>query len=399
MRDKPKIAFFLYKLSGGGLERVASELSLNLPKNINQIVVLLEKKISYSYKAKLISLDITPPKIKLILIRIFKFFERLYKFKKVIRRENPDLVISFGGGLTCGLNVLNVLATSKAILTVHNRPSNDKEFFFDRFIHKLLIKIFYNKAQNIIAVSKGIKIDLENNFGIKKGKIKVIYNPIDITKIQELSQEKIEHSWFKENILTIITYGSLTEQKGQWHLIRAFSEVRKQVFCRLIILGAGKLKKYLKELTKKLKLENDILFLDWQENPFKFIAKSDVFVLPSLWEGLSMAILEAMSCGLPVISSDCLSGPREILAPDTDIDYQARDIEYAQYGILTPTCDGKFYQAEHSLTKEERILSKVIVAILKNKRLKKQYEKKSFERARDFDIYRIINYWLRLFRI
>jgi len=162
---------------------------------------------------------------------------------------------------------------------------------------------------------------------------------------------------------------------------------------KLVILGEGGLESYLKELIKNLNLENDVYLLGWQKNPFKFLANSKLFVLFSLWEGFGIVILEAMACGIPVISSDCKSGPREILAPDTNVDDQTKNIEYGQYGILVPVCDGKFYAALSPLTKNEKILSDAIIEIFTNEKLTTDLIKKSQERATDFDIKKIIKNW------
>jgi len=103
-----------------------------------------------------------------------------------------------------------------------------------------------------------------------------------------------------------------------------------------------------------------------------------------------------MACGLPIISSDCPCGPREILAPHTNINYQTKDIEYAEYGILTPVDDEKLYSANAPLTFEEKILSQAILALLKNKNLQDKYKQKSLERARDFDVKKIIKQWEKI---
>ncbi len=384
-----KIIFLIPTLADGGAERVASELSLNLSNDIERIIVLLDKKISYPYKGKLISLN--SPASQNFFLKIIHFLQRFYRFKKLLKQENPDWVISF----TEKANIINIITNKKSIISVHIFLSKICQGFYGK-IYKILIKTLYNKTTKIITVSNGVRVDLIKNFNIKENKIETIYNSINLEKINQLAQEKINHLWFKNNIPVIITSGRLAKEKGQWHLIRTFAEIKKHYSCQLAILGQGELEQYLKKLVKDLNLEKDVLFLGWQKNPFKYLAKSDIFVLTSFFEGFGNVLTEAMACGLPIISSDCPCGPREILAPHTNINYQTKDIEYAEYGILTPVDDEKLYSANAPLTFEEKILSQAILALLKNKNLQDKYKQKSLERARDFDVKKIIKQWEKI---
>lgn len=162
---------------------------------------------------------------------------------------------------------------------------------------------------------------------------------------------------------------------------------------KLAILGQGPLEDYLRVLIKDLKLEKDVHLLSWQKNPFKFFVRSKLFVLTSLWEGLSMVVLEAMTCGIPILAADCKSGPREILAPNSKIDYQAKGIERGEYGILIPPLEKKFYRARDPLTDNEKMLAEAIIKISTDENLQNHLREKSKERARDFDVKNIIEEW------
>jgi len=375
----------LYQAGG---QKLISDLSLNLPDDIQQTMVLFEKKISFPYKGNLISLDM--PLSLNFFKRIFGFFTRLKKFKKIIKNEKPDWVISLGNSA----NIINILSCDNSVVRVDMFLSKEKNGFFS-FIFKILIRIFFNKASKIMPVSKASAKDLIDNFGIKEEKIKVIYNPIIVENIQASAKESIEPEYreiFKNPV--IITSGRMARQKGQWHLIRAFSDAKKEIKeLKLVVLGEGKLESYFKELIRGYNLENDVFMLGWQKNPFKFIARSKVFVLPSLWEGLPMVLMEALACNIPIISCDFKSGAREILAPDTDFNFQTDKIEMAKYGILTPVCDGKFYEAGQPLSKEENILGEAIVEAINNKKLRENSIERSQERANYFDIKNIIKEW------
>lgn len=379
-----KVMFLSAHLSYGGAEKVLSELSCNLPDDIEQVIVLYEKEITYPYKGRLISLD-SPITSLSFFNRAYKFIQRIFRLKKIIKTENPDCVISFMEEA----NFINIMVSENPIVTVHILQSINPKRLSSLIAIKLLISVLYNRAK-VIAVSKGVKNDLIKKFGVKEEKVQVIYNPVRINETQILSGEKINDDFHENNIPIIATSGRLTEQKGQWHLIRAFSEVRKQIPCRLVIMGKGELEGYLKELTRELNLQNDVVFLGWQKNPYKYIAKADVFVMSSLWEGFCIVLVEAMACGLPVISTDCPCGPREILAPQNSGNNQINDIENAEFGLLVPVCDGGFYKASDPLTKEEGILADAIIQILSNKKLSEHYSKAGAQRACDFDVKKVV---------
>ena len=131
-------------------------------------------------------------------------------------------------------------------------------------------------------------------------------------------------------------------------------------------------------------------FLGFQKNPFKFISRSTIYVFPSLYEGFPNALVEAIACEIPVISSDCKSGPREILAPETNIDVETKIIEYAKYGVLIPVCNGNYYKARDPLTNKEMILVKSIIDLYLSKKLLENYTHKTKERVKDFNKDKII---------
>lgn len=375
MPIRKKIIFFLPTLSMGGGERVVSELCLNLPDSVEKTIVLFKNEVSYPYKGKLICLDI--PLSNPIFLRMCYFFVAIWKFRRIIKKENPDYVISFGEPS----NIINVLSNKKSILRIDNYMSS-----FPGGLYKTLIKVLYNKSPMIVCVSKAAGKDLADNFGIERNKIKVIYNPINVGDIQRLSLTPLErlHAEIFEKPV-VISMGRLTRQKSQWHLIKAFKIVKGVIpEVQLIILGKGELETDLKKIAEKLGIERCIHFLGIQKNPFKFLARADVFALSSLWEGLPYVVLEAMACGLPIVSADCKSGPREILAPKTNITNQATNIEYAEFGILTP---------EVFLPKSEDFLAKALIKVLTDKKLSSELSQKSKQRANYFDVKNIIKEW------
>jgi glycosyltransferase involved in cell wall biosynthesis len=234
----------------------------------------------------------------------------------------------------------------------------------------------------------------------------VIYNPYPIDEIRELAKEPLGsyEEIFKHPVL--ITAGRLTKQKGQWYLLRVFKALKeKHKDLKLVILGEGELKDYLVKLSQELGLKTyvwdrdklsesfDVYFLGFQKNPFKFIARSKLFVFPSLWEGFPNALVESMACSVCVVSSDCRSGPREILAPNTDFNYQTQKPEFAEYGVLMPVFEVKYKTAKEPLEEREIMWVETIDKLLEDESLRKSYSEKAKQRAEDFRIEKIVQEW------
>ena len=373
---KKKLLFFIPTLAQGGGERVVSELSLHTPETIERKIVLFENKVAYPYKGELINLEV-PISLNFFLRGLY-FFIRLFKFRKILAKERPDFVVSFGAGA----NMINLLLNSqKAIVRVDNFFSKNNAGFW-RGVYSIFIKLFFNRAQRIIVVSHVAAEDLVKNFNVRREKIKVIYNPVDVQKIQKLSREPLGAQYrevFRN--LVVITMGRFTKQKGQWHLIEAFKKFKEIVpGAQLVILGEGELRESFQKLAKNSGMADCVHFLGWQKNPFPFLRASKLFVLPSLWEGLPTVLLEAMACGLPVISADCKSGPREILAPKTDINKTATEVEIGEYGMLVPPED-------------EKALIDAMARLCKDVSLCLALKGKSAQRAQDFDAQKLIKDW------
>lgn len=385
--------FLINSLYGGGAERVAVNLLKVLPV---KKVYLLERDIKYETDKPLEILTNhtirTNPIFKTLYIPIYAL-----KLSKRIKRG--DKVVSF----LERANFVNVVSKffkpHKAIISERTNP--DIGFTGSKKFVKLLIKLLYPSADLIIAVSKDVAYSLQR-LGIHKDKIKVIYNPIEIDKIEALSKEPIE-DFFSDFIITV---GRLDKPKGQWYLLRIFKELKKNfTFLKLLILGEGELKEYLVSLSEELGLKTyvwdrddlkdgyDVYFMGFQANPFKYLSKAKIFVFPSLWEGLPNILIEAMACGVTVVSADCRSGPREILAPDTDFKYQTTKPEFAKYGILLPVFNVEYKKALDPLTAEEKIWLETLTKLLENKSLRKEYAERAKQRSEDFRVERIVEKW------
>jgi len=202
-----------------------------------------------------------------------------------------------------------------------------------------LIKRFYPWANGIVVVSHGVRDDMAQLTKIPLERITVIYNPSVVgAEVWEKAQAPLDHPWFKPGQPPVlIAVGRLQMQKDYPTLLHAFAKVRKNRPVRLLILGEGKERPLLEELIKELGLKQDISLPGFVMNPYAYMARASLFVLSSRWEGLPTVLIEALCCGTPVVSTDCPSGPREILrdgqygqlVPVGDVDGLARAIETA----------------------------------------------------------------------
>jgi len=316
---------------GGGAERAAVSIGNQLYNNGYDVNFLTfkDKKEKYEYKGKYTSLK--NKDIKNRLGALWAIFKRAKKIKQYCKNNNIDTVISFMEEANFASIISRIIFKNKVgiIVSLRNNPERKNK------VAKLLIKLLYRKADKVIVNSKSIEKKLNEKFNIKN--TTTIYNPIDFKEIDKLKKEKIDEKYLKlfKNSFVFITIGRLTVQKNQKLLIQEFAKVNKKIQnTKLLIIGEGELKNNLKNQIKELNLENNIFLLGRQINVFPFLIKSDCFVFSSLWEGMPNTVLEAAYCNLPVISTDCETGPREILAPKLNISENIRYPYIGDFGVL-----------------------------------------------------------------
>ncbi len=400
MKEKIKVLFFISSLEGGGAERVMVNILSHIDKSrIEPTLSLLYPYEKSPYKAFL------PEELKVIVVerKSDSFFAKLWQlvnFIKTVYREKPNLILSM---LTHN-NIMALLAKkfvrTKVIVSEHNTLGETIKIKGGKEILgipvKPMVKLLYPHADIIIAVSEGIKNNLVEEFRLPANKVKVIYNPIDLKYITELSSMPLNHPFWvshpkntgivnkdmersflssqsarvnpqpvsKHHIPIVIAVGRLAKQKRFDILIEAFSNVLSEIDARLVILGDGNKGELLKKLVEDKDIAGKVSFAGFQKNPYNFLSASDIFVLSSDYEGLPMVLLEAMACATPVIATDCKSGPREIL-------------NNGMYGILVPTGD-------------VTAISEAIINLLKDKPLRDRLGSLGMERAADFSADRII---------
>jgi glycosyltransferase involved in cell wall biosynthesis len=326
---RKRLAIFLPGLYDGGAERVMLNLAAGL--------------VEYGFDVDLVLAQAEGPFLRNVpaSVRIVELNSRhlsaqrtlfsLPSLVRYLRSERPDAMLS-------SLNYANIIALwakrlagvpLRLSISEHNTFSREREQFTGQYRWLLhgLMRQFYPRADTIIAVSEGVADDLASVLGIPHEHIKVIYNPVITPELQTKKEARLEHPWFGKNQPPVVlAAGRLTKQKGFDVLIRAFAEVRSQRVARLLILGEGEDRSALIGLLRELDLEQDVGLPGFVSNPYSYMANASLFVLSSRWEGLPTVLVEAIYCGAPIISTDCPSGPREIL-------------KNGEYGQLVPVDD------------------------------------------------------------
>lgn len=249
--------------------------------------------------------------------RSFRTLYSLPALLRYLRHERPHALLS-------GLNANFVALWARRITGIPQRLVISEHNTFSRQNEQLpggyrrlmvqLVRYCYPWADGIVAVSKGVAEDLAQVSGIGRDRIHVIYNPIVTPELEAKTKDLLKHPWFDSSEPPVVlSVGRLTVQKDFGTLIEAFARLRQTRAARLLILGEGEERPMLEARVRKFALEKDVQFPGFVPNPYPYMAQAALFVLSSKWEGLPTVLVEALYCGAPVVSTDCPSGPSEIL--------------------------------------------------------------------------------------
>ena len=310
--NSERIALFLPLLVGGGAERVMINLARGLTEKGRKVDLVLGRK-----EGPL--LELVPAEVRIINLGAERTLFSLPALVRYLRLEKPRTLLSAlnHGNIICLLSKYIAASSTRSIITLHNTLSEkikiSKPTIKQNFII-LAMKILYPLANDIVAVSNGVADDYTSIIKNIKKKIKIIYNPVIDINLYNKSYEKLDHPWFNtKKYKVIISVGRLTAEKDFSTLISAFSIVTKNISAKLVIFGQGHLRFDLEKQVKDLGLHSEVSLPGFVSNPYKYMAKASVFVLSSKTEGLPTALIEALALGTPIISTNCRSGPSEIL--------------------------------------------------------------------------------------
>ncbi len=395
-----KILFLIDSLEGGGAERASLNIARLLSKEneVSYVTLFDADNPGYCIASGITCHHLHIRKNHRLISKPALYCREIFLLKRLKRQIRPDVCISF----LETANFLNVLSRTeeKTIISIRNYYS--RSLWQERIlIQKIKASFAGRHADSVVCVSEEISRDMAEHYRTPKDRMHVIYNMYEPEQYTAEPDEEIMRMFRKKKdqaSVTYITAGRYVKQKGQRHLIRAFRRVRQEIpDAVLFLFGQGPLEEELRNVIRENQLEEAVFLMGFDPAVMHYLRDADVYVCSSLWEGFSNSLLEAMASGLPVISADCRSGPRELLAPDTDPGECTEDAEYAAYGVLTPVCTGNDVTDE-PLEKAEEILADVMIRLGKDEQLREHFRMCSAERIRDFSTEKIMRQWTEVIR-
>lgn len=326
MDDSRKIAIFIPSLRGGGAERA--------------MVALANGFAQRGYKVDLVLADANgvfrkevSQAVRIVDLDAGRMLSSILKLAAYLRSSRPEVLLSAMTHVNLAAIWARRIAKTKTRLVLSERSTLSQALKglgtrrLTAWLMPTLVRLSYPAADAVISVSRGVEEDLLRHVPLPPESLHVVYNPVVDESLDQRANEPVDHVWFEGGAPpVIIAVGRLTEAKNFPLLVRAFARVRENRQCRLMILGEGPLRPALEALINELGLERDASLRGFVDNPLPYMRQAGVFVLSSSWEGLPAVLIQAMACGSRVVSTDCPSGPREIL-------------EDGRWGALVPVGD------------------------------------------------------------
>lgn len=366
--EKKNLSILSINLGSGGAQKVISLLLKDLINDYNVTLILFHNTIHFPIPSEVNVIFLSESQSdRPFYLKIIDSVRFIIKYNHFLKRENINISVSF----LAFPNLINGIISSlnkslKTIISERGFPSDNVTSKLSLYISKIFYPIFYNRCDKLFSNSIHINNDLKDNFGIKIP-MEVIYNPIEIPKKTIVPAELYK----KNHSLGIITVGTLNTRKNQIMIIKALKEIENND--KLVILGDGHLRAYLSNEINNLKLEKQVYLKGEVKNVNEFLLVSDCFVLSSFTEGFPNALLEAMAIGLPCISTNCLSGPLELLNENKEANIEMGEFFIAKYGILVNNNDHVG-------------LSKALAYYRSNPEIRMKFSALSLERAKDYHL-------------
>lgn len=323
MADLPLIALHINNMASGGAEKMRLVLARELLKRGYRVdLVLCEARGEY--------MPSIPEGVNVVDLKAKRSFLSVLPLMRYLKTARPRVMISSLGYHNTAAVLANRLTgrPTRVFVTQHNNLSSQSAQSGSKKLQivPMLYKYVLPAADGVLAVSAGIADDMAQVVGFPRDRINVLYNPAAPETVEPQASEPIEDDFFETDEPVIVSIGRLHLQKGFDTLIAAFAALAEQRPARLAICGVGPLKDQLEAQAMSLGVSDRVCFLGFQANPLKFLKRADLYVQSSRFEGFGNALVEAMACGAPIVSTDCPHGPREIL-------------EDGRYGALVPVDD------------------------------------------------------------
>lgn len=377
---KEKVMLIVPMLHQGGFERVCVTTARLLEPYYDVTIVLFNSaNMAYDVKGlKLIDLQLGVQKGKLC--KIINMLRRSRRVRKLKKELQPKVAYSFGPTA----NLVNALSrTGKTKVWLGLRNYTDVE-------EKNKIRLFARKADLMICCSRTIEKVLHERFRFQK--TTTLYNLYDVEQIRaDAASAEPELPWQDENARYLISMGRDDDMKGFWHMLKVFACVHRQVpDTRLVLLGAGSFA-YYRKLAEDLGIQEAVYFAGMQTEPYKYLKKGSVYLLTSSNEGFPNALVEGMALGLAPVSTDCMTGPAEILVKNYDetaFDQLEREgskkVIWGDYGLLVPEMSHERNLNAEDISEEENNMAEAVVTLLEDEELLAHYQKAAISRAQCF---------------
>jgi glycosyltransferase involved in cell wall biosynthesis len=280
-------------------------------------------------------LDALPSQVRVLELHAAGRLQRLGRLVAYLRRERPTVLLSAKGPddrvavRAKRLARVPTRVVLRAGTSIASRLEARGRDPIRRWLRYRVVRRLYHRADGIIAVSRGVAEELSHITQVPADRIRVIPNPTVTPELDRLGDEPVEHPWLVPGQPPLILgAGGLRRQKDFPTLIRAFALLRRERACRLLIIGEGRHRHRLEALASQLGVAKDVVLPGFVHNPYAYMKRARLFVLSSAWEGSPNALTEALALGLPVVATDCSSGPRELL-------------QDGRYGRLVPVGDAE----------------------------------------------------------
>tara|TARA_B100001063_G_C16772730_1_gene562818 strand:+ start:153 stop:1244 length:1092 start_codon:yes stop_codon:yes gene_type:complete len=300
-----KLLIFIPSIEDGGVEKNLYILANYFYKNLGYLEIVTtsyDKKNYFNNK-----INFFGPKFKFLLKsgRYIKYLVSLiFLIKQIIANKRNIVILSFQA------NIFAVAIAKIFFIKIITRSNSSPSGWSNNFFKNIIFNFLLKKADTIIVNSLIFKKQFLTKFNLKTH---CIYNPFQKNNIKQKSNQRINFNFFNKKNLNIITVGRLTDQKDQITLVKSFLLIKKKLKAKLVIIGKGVMYVKLKKFIDENKLKGNVKLLGYKRNPFPYIKRCDIFILTSKFEGLPNVLIEAQFLKKYIISSDCPTGPKEIL--------------------------------------------------------------------------------------
>lgn len=388
---KKKMMLLVPMLHQGGFERVCVATARLLEPYFDiYIVIFSSKDIAYDIKG----LKIIDLKLGTVDSRVGKVLN-VWKRSRRVRQLKKELGIEIAYSFGPTANYVNVFSKGTEKVWTGIRSYMDMG-------NSRNLRLFTKLSDLVVCCSKTIEEEIREKYNCTKAV--TLYNPLDLKDVKErAAAEEPQIPWphadkdfHGRNFgRIVVSMGREDDVKGFWHLIKSFYLVQKEIEdARLMIIGDGDFSEY-KELTHQMGIWDKVYFAGLRKNPFPYLAEASVYALTSFNEGFPNALVEAMALGVPAVATDCMTGPREILAQNYLAVGDVKNPQEMDYGILIPNMSPEKNLQENVITEEEKRLADELKKILKDEEKWTSYSGKAAERASEFSNERYVEHILK----